>query len=68
MPHSGFLWECDCGHAEYGENPPEACKKCSAVSSFEKVPEELVAQKEEENILSQSSSEEDDGEELEDVL
>ena len=48
----GFLWECECGHVEYGVNPPVECKKCSAVSSFISVPDELAEEKEEEHILS----------------
>jgi len=54
----GFLWECECGHAEYGVNPPEACGECSAISSFDKVPDELAAEKEEEAILSRRKEDE----------
>jgi len=54
----GFLWECECGTIEYGENPPEDCNQCSAVRSFTEVPEDLVKEKEAENILSQRSDKE----------
>ena len=60
MAPEGFMWECECGQIEYGKNPPEECSKCSGISTYERVPEELIAEKEEEHILSQKFEEEED--------
>ncbi len=40
------MWECECGHLEYGKNPPEECDKCWQINSFTKVPEDLREEKE----------------------
>lgn len=42
MSYAGFMWECECGNIEYGETPPEECKKCHRLNSFIKLPEEIV--------------------------
>jgi len=42
MAYVGYVWECECGHLEYGETPPEECPKCHRVDSFTKLPEEIV--------------------------
>ena len=55
---SGFLWECECGHTEYGTNPPEECGSCSSVSSFTQVPEDEIEERERKAIL-QKNNEED---------
>jgi hypothetical protein len=52
MVKDGLAWECDCGHLELAQNPPQECPECSAVASFESVPEELIADKQEAHILS----------------
>ncbi|MCK4553107.1 hypothetical protein KAT80_02800 [Candidatus Pacearchaeota archaeon] len=46
MSYTGYSWECECGHIEYGENPPEECKKCGKINSFAKLPEEIVDERE----------------------
>lgn len=46
MVYVGFMWECECGHIEYGENPPEECPKCYKIDSFTKLPEEIVEERE----------------------
>ena len=65
MAPDGFLWECECGHVEYGKNPPAECGECLSIDSFMKVPDELVAEREEHAILSNkiaSGLDEDDEE------
>ncbi len=42
---SGIMWECKCGHLEYGEEPPEDCPKCLRINNFTQVPEDLMEQK-----------------------
>lgn len=42
MAYVGFVWECECGHLEYGEKSPEECPKCHKINSFTKLPEEIV--------------------------
>ena len=42
---SANMWECECGHIEYGEFPPEECKKCWQLDSFLEVPEDLIDEK-----------------------
>ena len=46
MSYIGFLWECKCGHHEYGEGAPDQCLKCGDIECFEKVPEDLVEDRE----------------------
>jgi hypothetical protein len=60
MVHKGFVWECECGNIEYGEYPPQECSECEAIDSFIKVPEDLVEEREAENVLSLKSEEEDE--------
>ena len=60
MVESGFVWQCECGHIEYGEYPPEECHGCSALDSFLKVPEDEIQERVEGNVLSLKSEEEDD--------
>ena len=45
MGFTGFMWECECKHIEYGENPPEECPKCHKIDSFIKLPEEIVKER-----------------------
>lgn len=42
MASAGYAWECECGHIEYGEIPPEECPKCHDIDSFTKLPEEIA--------------------------
>ena len=60
---TGFVWECECGNIEYGQYPPQECKKCDAPDSFVKVPEEEVEEREAENVLSVTQEESELGEE-----
>ena len=41
MSIAGFMWECSCGNAAYGENAPEECEKCHKIDNFIKLPEEI---------------------------
>ena len=50
MAHAGFMWECACGHIEYGEEEPEECPKCGKVDNFIKMPEEIVEEREKEML------------------
>ena len=34
MSFAGFMWECSCGNAAYGENAPEECEKCHKIDNF----------------------------------
>ena len=65
MKKTSFMWECECGNIEYGQYPPQECSHCKAIDSFLKVPEEMVEEREAENVLS-SKSEGDFEEEDED--
>jgi len=56
---SGFMWECECGKIEYGEQPPTECKECNTLGKFTRVPEEEIEEKETEAIL--SAKPEDEG-------
>ncbi len=42
MTYAGFVWECECGHIEHREKPPEECPKCHRVDGFVELPEEIV--------------------------
>ncbi len=57
MAKSGFVWECECGHIDYGEYPPQECPDCSAIESFAKVPEDKIEELEAENVLKLSQEE-----------
>jgi predicted metal-binding protein len=46
------VWKCKCGHIEYGKFPPEDCPKCLRVNKFLKVPEDMVEELEDEEVLS----------------
>lgn len=41
MSQAGFMWECSCGHVEYGEMMPEECSACYKIDGFIKIPEEI---------------------------
>jgi hypothetical protein len=66
MAESGFVWQCDCGHIEYGDYPPEECASCDSLDSFMKVPEDEIQEKVEENVLSMKPEDDEDEEEVED--
>lgn len=62
------MWECDCGHIEYGELPPEECNKCWQSNSFIEVPEDMVDEMKDhilEEIRTNYGDDEDDDEEEE---
>lgn len=46
MAYTGFFWECNCGHVELSEIPPEECPSCYSINSFVQLPEEIVAERE----------------------
>jgi|SRR3989344_6548185 len=48
MAAAGFMWECKCGHIEYGEEAPEECPECFAIGSFVQLPEEIMKEREKE--------------------
>jgi len=50
MGYAGYVWECECGHTEYGNNASEECKKCGRINSFVKLPEEIIDEREQDNI------------------
>lgn len=52
-----MMWECECGHIDYGEVPPQDCQKCLRIDSFSKVPEDQISEKGEEKILSEQIEE-----------
>jgi len=58
--NTGSMWECECGHIEYGRSPPPECKECNTLGKFSRVPEDMVEKKEAEAILSVQSEEEDE--------
>ena len=58
--NSGFMWECECGNIEYGEYSPEDCKKCDAVNSFTRVPEDQIEEKENALFVGNKEGLEDD--------
>jgi len=45
------VWECSCGHVEYGDLPPVECLKCFAIESFVQLPEELIEEREKDNSV-----------------
>lgn len=51
MTHSGFVWECSCGHIEYGEEMPEECPECFRLESFAQLPQEIVEEREKDMSL-----------------
>lgn len=51
MPKETFLWECECGHVEYGETPPQVCKECLSIETFDKVPKELIGKKDKQKVF-----------------
>lgn len=55
----GFVWQCLCGYMEHNEMP-EDCPKCLRVGSFKQIPEDMIDEKVEEEILSQNLDKEDD--------
>lgn len=58
----GFAWECECGHIEFGNYPPEECSQCQGIDSFLKVPEDEIEDRVAENVLAQRPEEEDEDE------
>ncbi|MEK6855204.1 MAG: hypothetical protein AABX73_03195 [Nanoarchaeota archaeon] len=46
MAYAGFIWECSCGHIEYGEYAPEECAQCNKIDTFIKLPEEFIEERE----------------------
>ena len=56
---TGFAWECGCGNIEYSEEIPEECEKCLEIGSFIKIPEDLLEEKLEENILASKRGDEE---------
>lgn len=54
MTKGTFMWECKCGYTEYGAHPPDDCPECLRVGKFEKVPEELIEEREAERVLSKN--------------
>jgi hypothetical protein len=50
MAYAGFMWECACGHTEYGEEEPEECAECGNINNFIKMPEEIVEEREREMV------------------
>jgi len=57
---TGFVWECECGNIEHGSAMPEDCPKCFAVRKFERVPEDMIEEKEARQILSMTPEDEED--------
>ena len=63
------MWECDCGHIEYGKYPPEECPKCWKTNSFVEIPED-VAEEMKDQIFEKMKMEktnEDEEEEIDEV-
>jgi len=50
MPQQGLMWECSCGHIEYGEIEPDDCLKCGNLSTFVQMPEEIIEEREKDLI------------------
>ncbi len=50
MARIELMWECKCGHVEYGIEMPDECIECSGIDSFTKVPGELAHEREKEII------------------
>ena len=51
MEINNLMWECNCGHIEYGQAPPEECEKCWEANNFAQVPEDKVKDKAEEKVV-----------------
>jgi len=60
MKNSSFIWQCKCGHLEYKDDQPEDCPKCFRVNKFDKIPEDMIEEKSEEEILSMYEGGEDE--------
>ncbi len=56
---SRLVWECDCGYIKHSGEMPEDCPKCFAVGKFEKVPDDMIDEKTNKQILSMYSEEEE---------
>ncbi len=67
MARARYAWQCICGNIEFTESQPEDCSKCLRVGEFERIPEDLVEERTEEEILSPNeedlNDENDKGEE-----
>jgi hypothetical protein len=46
-----FVWQCTCGHVSR-EELPEDCPKCYEVGKFNRVPEDMLDDAQEDEILS----------------
>jgi len=60
MTPLGYMWECECGHTDYGQYPPQECSECQAIESFARVPEDMREKRETEKVLSLKPEEEDE--------
>jgi len=47
-----FIWECSCGHIEHGDAMPDDCSKCLRVGEFNRVPDDMIEEKEAGEVLS----------------
>ena len=45
MTDAGYVWECECGYIEYGEDASEECPKCHAIDSFVRLPDEEAGER-----------------------
>ena len=63
---SANMWECECGHIEYGEFPPEECGKCWKLNCFIEVPEDLMEERKD-RVLGDIKAEENEEELVESV-
>jgi|WetSurMetagenome_2_1015567.scaffolds.fasta_scaffold324693_2 hypothetical protein len=54
-----MVWQCKCGHVEHSDMP-EDCPKCFAVGKFKPIPEDMLEEIEEEEVLSAYPEEEDE--------
>jgi hypothetical protein len=57
---AAFVWQCKCGFIEHGDEMPEDCPKCLRVGQFDKVPEDMINEKVEEEVLSSRPEEDED--------
>lgn len=57
---TGDVWQCSCGHIEHTSILPEDCAKCFSINSFKRVPEDMIKEKSEEEVLAMVSEEEED--------
>lgn len=56
-----FVWECkECGNIEHSDMMPEDCSNCLAVGKYDRVPEDMIEEKQAEQILSMTGEEDDE--------